>query len=116
MRRAWSIATYLLLLEGVAYAVTAAIVLDGRLTIDAVRFIGTGLGWVFLALLNLSAMRSSVRGTVTLALVANSLAALFFLALVIVKTGALSVVALLGILVCLAGSFRTLREPSPSSR
>lgn len=110
MKRVYSFATYLLLVEGIAYSITGLILFDGRLTIDALRFMGSGLGWVFLALLNLSAVASPGSRTVTLTLVANCLAALFFLALAIVKPGAISLVALLITSVCLAGSLRALRQ------
>ena len=110
MKRAYSIATYMLLLEGIAYSISALVVFKGQLSIDALRFLGTGLGWLFLALLNLSVGSLRTRWTARLVVVANCLAALFFLALVMAKPGALAILALVVVLVCLAGCFRALSD------
>ena len=118
MNRIYSVATYLLLIEGIAYAAAAFVVFQGRPSIDALRFGGTGLGWIFLAMLNVSASDSTTRRTVRLAVTANSLAALFFVILVLVKPGLISALAVLVILACLSGSILALRsvDRSPHSR
>jgi hypothetical protein len=115
MKRAYSIATCMLLLEGIAYSISAMVVFKGQLSIDALRFLGTGLGWLFLALLNLSAGSLRTRRTARLVVVANCLATLFFLALAMAKPGALAILALVVVLVCLAGSFRALRDTHTAS-
>jgi hypothetical protein len=115
MQRAYSIATCVLLLEGIAYSISALIVFKGQLSIDALRFLGTGLGWIFLALLNLSVGSLRTRWTARLVVVADGLAAVFFLALAMAKPGALAILALVVVLVCLAGSFRALRDTRTAS-
>lgn len=109
---AWlhQLAAYLLMLQGSAYIVAAAVVFDGRLTLDALRFAGTGLGWVFLALLNLSAVASGSQRALSIAVGANSLGLVYFVLLAVAAPGWRTAVAILLVLGCLAGSVMVLRQ------
>jgi hypothetical protein len=98
------VAAYLLILQGIAYTVAAGVVFDGRLSLDALRFAGTGLGWVFLALLNLSALASPTRAAMRLTVGANTVGLLYFVLLAVVTPGFVSLIAALVVLGCLAGS------------
>jgi hypothetical protein len=104
------LAAYLLALQGAAYVIAAVVVFDARLSLDALRFAGTGLGWIYLALLNLCAVAGRERRAVTLALGANGLGLAFFALLAVTAPGWRTVVALLLILACLAGSVTALRQ------
>ena len=108
---AWfhKLAAYLLILQGAAYIVAAAVVFDSRLTLDALRFAGTGLGWIFLALLNLTALAGQMRRGLALAVGANSLG-LYFVLLAVAAPGWRTAVAILLVLGCLVGSATALRQ------
>jgi hypothetical protein len=67
------LAACLLAVQGLAYAGAAAIVSDS-LSLNALRFAGTGLGWIFLALLNLGSRLSTARQVVVMTVGANALA------------------------------------------
>jgi hypothetical protein len=104
------VAAYLLVLQGAAYVIAAVIVFDGRLSLDALRFAGTGLGWIYLALLNLGAVGGRERRAVTLALCANGLGLAYFALLAVAAPSWRTVVALVLVLACLAGSVTALRQ------
>ncbi|NIM51391.1 MAG: hypothetical protein GTO22_19430 [Gemmatimonadales bacterium] len=106
------LAAYLLVLQGSAYIVAAAVVFHGRLTLDALRFAGTGLGWIFLALLNLSAIASRTRRGLALAVGANSLGGVYFVLLAVAAPGWRTAIAILLVLGCLVGSVMALRQLS----
>lgn len=110
MARVHRVAAYLLLLQGTAYTVAAGVVFDGRLSLDALRFAGTGLGWIFLALLNLSALASPTRRAMTLTVGGNGVGLLYFVLLAVATPGWLSVIATIVVLGCLVGSAMTLRR------
>jgi hypothetical protein len=103
------IAAYLLAVQGLAYTVAAAAVFD-RLSLDALRFAGTGLGWIFLAALNLSSLSSGRRQAVVMTVGANVLALLYFVLLAVAAPSWRTAVAILLVLACLAGSAMALRR------
>jgi hypothetical protein len=110
LARIHRVAAYLLVLQGAAYVIAAVIVFDGRLTLDALRFAGTGLGWIYLAFLNLGAVAARDRRAVTLALGANGLGLVYFALLAVAAPGWRTVVALVLGLACLTGSVTALRQ------
>jgi hypothetical protein len=104
------LAAYLLILQGCAYVVAAAVVFDARLALDSLRFAGTGLGWIFLALLNLTALANRSWRGVLLAIAANVLGLLYFVLLAAVAPGWRTAAAILLVLGCLVGSVMALRQ------
>jgi hypothetical protein len=106
------LAAYLLAVQGVVYSGAAALVFD-RLSLDALRFAGTGLGWIFLALLNLGSRSSTARRVVVMTVGANALASIYFILLAVAAPSWRTGVAIVIIVICLAGSVTALRRPAP---
>jgi hypothetical protein len=102
-------AAYLLAVQGLAYTVAAAAVFD-RLSLDALRFAGTGLSWIFLATLNLASLASGTRRVVTMTVGANVLAVLYFVLLAVAAPSWRTALAILIVLACLTGSAMALRR------
>jgi hypothetical protein len=111
--RIQQVAAYLLALQGVLYIIAAIVVFD-RLSVEALRFAGTGLGWVFLALLNLTALTTRTRRSALLTLGANSLGFLYFVLLAVAVPDWRTAVALVLVLVCFVGSAVGVRRARPS--
>ncbi|MDY7108608.1 MAG: hypothetical protein SYC29_08215 [Planctomycetota bacterium] len=111
MTRMHRLAACLLAIQGLAYTGAAAIVFD-RLSLDALRFAGTGLGWIFLALLNLSSRSSAARGVVVVTIGANALAFIHLILLAVAAPSWPAAVGIVIIVICLAGSVTALRRPA----
>jgi hypothetical protein len=112
MTRIHRLAACLLAIQGLAYTGAAALVFD-RLSLDALRFAGTGLGWIFLALLNLGSRSGTARGVVVMTVGANALAFIYFVLLAVAAPSWRTGVAIVIIVICLAGSVAALRRPAP---
>jgi hypothetical protein len=106
------LAACLLAVQGLAYTGAAAIVFDS-LSLNALRFAGTGLGWLFLALLNLSSRSSAARRIIVMTVGANALALIYFVLLAVAAPSWPAAVAIVIIVICLAGSVTALRRPAP---
>ncbi|UCC71931.1 MAG: hypothetical protein JSV86_16400 [Gemmatimonadota bacterium] len=107
--RIQKLAAYLLALQGIIYTASTVALFDS-LSVDALRFAGTGLGWIFLALLNLSALTSRTRRAELLTVGANGVGLLYFVLLAVAVPDWRTAVAILLVLGCLVGSVTALRS------
>ena len=109
------LAAFMLIVQGVAYTFAAIMIFD-RLSLDVLRFAGTGLGWIFLALLNLSSVINGNKKAFRITFCANCLALLYFVLLAVSSPGWKSAIAILLILACFAGSVKTVLQSETSNK
>ena len=103
------IAAWLLAIQALIQTGFTPAVFGRGLSVQALMFAGTGLGWLFLALLNLAQLASTERRVALIATVGNVVGLLMFAALMAVAPGWKVVAAVLFTGCCLVGSITALR-------
>jgi hypothetical protein len=110
--RIQQIAAWLLAVQAIVHTGFTPVVFGRGISVDALMFAGTGIGWLFLALLNLAQLATSERRVAAIATVANVVGLAMFAGLMAVSPGWKVVVALILTLCCLVGSATALNRRS----